>query len=174
VPPQVWHSPLPPHIEQEDSSPNAARISSPVGFPLPWQPAQFPSPGESQLWQLRVVIPHLPLFVGDSDPGSRLCQTDLVRGSGSFWSLIKQTAARPRSGRPLQMRRPPPRSFLVAAAPSRVLRDGAGIFLFKLDHYLVQTSLSPKKIRRPSHPILRRPRTTGCSTNQKLRRGKRT
>jgi hypothetical protein len=76
VPPQVWHSPLPPHMEQEESSPNAARISSPAGFPLPWQPAQYPSPGESQLWQVWVVMPHLPQFDGDCDPGSRLCQID--------------------------------------------------------------------------------------------------
>ena len=92
VPPQVWHSPLPPHMEQEDSSPNAAWISSPAGFPLPWQPAQFPSPGESQLWQVRVAMPHLPLLAGDSELGFLVCQTDLVPGIGLAMVLIGTNA----------------------------------------------------------------------------------
>jgi len=87
VPPQVWHSPLPPQMEQEDSSPNAARSSSPAGFPLPWQPAQLPSPGESQLWQVRVVMLHLPSLFRDSDPGSCVCQTEAVGDSGQVCPL---------------------------------------------------------------------------------------
>src|SRR5437879_8006706 len=56
------------------------------------------------------------------------------RGYWVLWSSTK-TDARPRTGRPLQRQSPPLRDAFVAAAPSRVLRDGAGILHFKLAHY---------------------------------------
>ena len=110
--------------------------------------------------------PAPPANFCDSDPGFRLCQTGLDRGSRSIWFSIKQTLPAQETAGRYKRNGHHHIVFFVAAAPSRVLRDGAGIFLFKLDHYLVQISLSPKKIRRPSHPILRGPRITGCSTNQ--------
>ena len=51
-------------MEQEKSSPDEANISSPPSFPFPWQPEQTPSPGESQLWQVWVVMWHLPFVSG--------------------------------------------------------------------------------------------------------------
>ena len=62
----------------------------------------------------------------------------------SFWSSIEHTAARPRTGRftvnihrerPLQGQHLLLHRAFVAAAPSRVLRDGAGMLLFKLAHH---------------------------------------
>ena len=51
-------------MEQEKSSPDEANISSPPSFPLPWQPELTPSPGESQLWQVWVVMWNLPIVSG--------------------------------------------------------------------------------------------------------------
>src|SRR5579864_5885584 len=46
------------------------------------------------------------------------------------------TAARPKSGRPLQHPNPTRQNGFVAAVPSRAFRDGTGIFPVKLSHYL--------------------------------------
>ena len=50
-------------------------------------------------------------------------------------SAKEQTAARPKNARPLQSPLPRQDDF-VAAVPSRVLRDGTGIFMVKVSHYL--------------------------------------
>jgi hypothetical protein len=55
------------------------------------------------------------------------------------WSIsfLNETkAARPKSGRPLQMQPVQWRHGFVEASPSRVLRDGEGMLRFKLTHYL--------------------------------------
>jgi Transposase len=62
VPPQVGQSPLPSQAEQADSCPNtmtSSEILSRKAFPVPRQTEQFPSPGESQLGQVWVVILHV-------------------------------------------------------------------------------------------------------------------
>ena len=46
-----------------------------------------------------------------------------------------QTAARPKNGRPLQNPLPTKQDDFVAAVPSRIFRDGTGIFVFKPSHY---------------------------------------
>src|ERR1700676_3186924 len=47
---------------------------------------------------------------------------------------MEQNAARPKSGQPLRNLLPTTHGF-VAAVPSRVCRDGTGIFMVKLSHY---------------------------------------
>jgi len=70
--------------------------------------------------------PAPPANFCDSDPGFRLCQTEAVGGSGLFWSSIKQTAARPRNGWPLQMQRLPSHSVFCSgrAVPCSSGRGG--------------------------------------------------
>jgi hypothetical protein len=62
-------------------------------------------------------------------------------GGDSVWYWMQQTAARPKNGRPLQNLPPTTLGGFVAAVPSRVFRDGTGIFIVKLSHYLRLTLL---------------------------------
>ena len=72
----------------------------------------------------------------DRTPPKLRCQCQIVPRGDSALVLMEQTAARPKSGRPLQNLPPTTPGGFVAAVPSRAFRDGTGTFVFKLSHYL--------------------------------------
>jgi hypothetical protein len=56
---------------------------------------------------------------------------------------LKQTAARPKSGRPLQTPLPARQDGFAEAVPFRVFRDGTGILTLTRSHFMEISFLSP-------------------------------